>query len=162
MVSNIAACGVVADVLRKFGEVRIRVFGTSMMPALNPGDSIFIRRAAIEEVTPKNIVLFLRDGRLFAHRVVEKLSGPGREDLRLITRGDRLQQNDPPICQSELLGRVMWAERHGNRIDPNKPLSFLNRAIAPILQASERATYVYMRFFDLQRSILFGEAVRKI
>jgi len=162
MVSNNAACGVVADVVRKFGEVRIRVFGTSMMPALNPGDSIFVKRAAIEEVSAKEIVLFLQDGRLFAHRVVRTVRGQGADDLRLITRGDRLQQNDFPISPSELLGRVMWAERHGRRIDPSKPLSYLKRMIAPILQASEHATYVYMRFIDLQRSILFGEAVRKI
>ncbi len=146
--------------VRGFGEVRIRVFGTSMMPALNPGDVISIQRAAIEEVSPGNIVLFSRGGRLFAHRVVEKLGGP--DDLRLITRGDRLRRNDPPVSQSELLGRVIRAQRNGKQIDPNKPLNILNQAIAPLLRASERATYVYMRFFDFQRAIFSGGAVRKI
>jgi signal peptidase I len=150
----------VEDMVRGFGEVRIRVFGTSMMPALNPGDVISIQRAAIEEVSPGNIVLFLRDRRLFAHRVVKKLGGP--DDLRLITRGDRLQQNDPPVSQSEMLGRVIRAERNGKQIDPNKPLNILNQAIAPLLRASERATYVYMRFFDFRRAIFSGGAVRKI
>jgi hypothetical protein len=150
----------VEDVVRGFGEARIRVFGTSMMPALNPGDVISIQRATIEEVSPGNIVLFSRGGRLFAHRVVEKLGGP--DDLRLITRGDRLRRNDPPVSQSELLGRVIRAQRNGKQFDPDKPLNLLEQAIAPLLRASERATYVYMRFFDFQRAIFSGGAVRGI
>ena len=156
--SNQTACGVVEDLVRTFGEVRIRVFGTSMMPALNPGDVVSIQGTAMEEVWVGEIVVFTRDGRLFAHRVVEKIGSVA--ELRLITRGDRLPQNDPPVTPTELLGRITGAERNGKRIDPNKPLGPVKRAIAPLLKISEHATFAYMRFLEFQRAIFLAERVR--
>ena len=158
--SNTWASGLVEEVVRDFGEVRIRVFGTSMMPALNPGDVISIQKTAIEDICAGNIVLFIRDGRLFAHRVVQRIGDAC--DMRLITRGDRLLQNDPDVSRMEFIGRVICAERNGKKVDFNVPLHLMKRMIAPLLRASERATYVYMRFVDLQRAVFSGGRVRRI
>lgn len=37
-------CELVADVARRFGEVRLRLTGASMMPAVRPGDVITAQR----------------------------------------------------------------------------------------------------------------------
>jgi hypothetical protein len=92
------------DVVRDFGSVRLRVFGTSMVPSILPGDVISVRRADISEITSGQIVLYSRAGRLFAHRVVAGIGSP--EEPLLVTHGDRLTHDDFPISSNELLGLV--------------------------------------------------------
>jgi hypothetical protein len=63
-------CELVAAALRSGAHTRVRVMGTSMLPALWPGD-ILIARAQAFAPEPADIVLVLRSGRLFAqHKVV--------------------------------------------------------------------------------------------
>src|ERR1700682_3768205 len=103
-VSTTLACGLAGEIVRTFGGVRLRVFGTSMVPSILPGDLISVQRADLSEISPGEIVLYSREGRLFAYRVVDLVGSRG--DRRLLTRGDRLSQNDPLVSGSELLGRV--------------------------------------------------------
>ena len=56
------ACGLAEEVVRTFGEVRLRVFGTSMVPSILPGDLVLIQRASLHEISAGEVVLFLRDG----------------------------------------------------------------------------------------------------
>jgi hypothetical protein len=104
--------GLAAEVLGRFGEVRLRVMGSSMLPSVQPGDVLTIRRCAMSAVESGAIVLFTRDGRLFAHRVV------ARRNTHLVTRGDALEWQDPPICQDQLLGRVVTLTRNGRQRQP--------------------------------------------
>ena len=71
-------CELVAEVLRSFGQVRLRVNGASMLPTVLPGDILTVCRHDTTEPLPGDIVLFGRDGRLVAHRIVE-VRGPGSE-----------------------------------------------------------------------------------
>lgn len=64
-------CELAAEVLRSFGELRFRANGSSMLPAVWPGDMLLVRSQDAAAVVPGDIVLFGRGGRLFAHRVVE-------------------------------------------------------------------------------------------
>src|ERR1700684_3632706 len=115
------ACGLAGEVVRTFGAVRLRVFGTSMVPSILPGDLVFIQRANASEISTGEIALYLRGGRLFAHRVVGRA---GNAELPLlILRGDRLRREDPPVCPSELLGRVRFIERGGRRLQPASRLN---------------------------------------
>ena len=66
------ACGLAEEVVRAFGEVRLRVFGTSMVPSILPGDLVLIQRANLHEISAGEVVLFLQNGRLFVHRVVDR------------------------------------------------------------------------------------------
>ena len=142
---NVAAlaCGLAGDVVRTFGEVRLRVFGTSMVPSVLPGDLISVQRAGISEISIGEIVLYTRAERLFAHRVVAHHGGP--EHLRLITRGDRLRRNDPPVTSNELLGRVISVVRGGCKID----FAPLDRVwmlpLLHLLRTSDYATFAYTR-----------------
>ncbi|HEV2381834.1 MAG TPA: S24/S26 family peptidase [Terriglobia bacterium] len=130
------------EVLRSFGEAQLPVTGASMLPALWPGDVIRVRRGDVTEVRPGEIVLFLRDGRIVAHRVVQCCSGTGTLPVLhqdgthdqthsqsgcatmpttggatsfLVTRGDRVKKSDAPVAAEELLGRVVAIERNHGR-----------------------------------------------
>jgi signal peptidase I len=147
-------CALAEEVVRVFGEVRLRVFGTSMAPSLLPGDLVSIQRASIEDVSPGEIVLFLQKGRLFVHRVVQRNApdaGMGFGESRLITRGDRLLHEDPPVSASELLGRVVGIERDNRKIE--LPAHGSNPLMARALQSSDRATYLYLRLASLCRNL---------
>jgi len=140
------ACGLAEEVVRAFGEVRLRVFGISMVPAIFPGDVVSVRRASIEEISVGEAVLYSRSGRLFVHRVVDRTSaatGDRSGELRLITRGDRMRRDDFPVAPSELLGRVVAIERAGRRVD--FPACQSNTLVARALRFSDRLTSHYLR-----------------
>jgi signal peptidase I len=141
--SNTLGCELAAEIVRRFGMVKLRVTGTSMAPAIHPGDILAIRRATIAEVSPGSIVLFARQSRLFAHRVVEK----NNDSLEpcLLTRGDRLLQDDAPVTASELLGYVTSIARGRRQILPPVRLNRTERALGCLLRFSDRATGLYLR-----------------
>ena len=100
----------VADVVRCFGEVRLKVTGSSMMPAIWPGDIITACRRNIAELQPGHIVLYRREGMLVAHRIT-CIHG----DL-VTTRGDSLEHNDPAITVPDIIGQVIQLVRNGRRV----------------------------------------------
>jgi signal peptidase I len=154
------ARGLAEDVVREFGEVRVRVFGTSMAPSILPGSLIVVQRADVSEISDGEIVLYSREGRFFAHRVVGRTRIG--EQPALITRGDRLTYDDPPITSGELLGRVTCVQHGEGRVErqiqPAAQLGAANRAIRYILQRSDRATYLYLRLASFWASLFSGRA----
>jgi signal peptidase I len=151
-----ASKALVEDVVRSFGTVRLRVLGTSMVPAMLPGDLVSIHRAGLHEISVGDVVLFLQNGRLFIHRVVggnDSSATGNTEEPYLITRGDRLRHNDPPVSSKELLGRVASIERDSRNIELAPDES--NSLFARLLRASDRATYLYLRLGACWRTLLF-------
>jgi signal peptidase I len=114
-------CSLAAEVLRIWGRLRLRACGTSMLPTLWPGDLLTIRSHAFEQAGPGDIVLYMRAGRLFVHRIVRR-SGSGPQAF-LITRGDCMPKNDPPVREAELLGRVTHVRHCGSLMVPTRKLS---------------------------------------
>ncbi len=114
--SHAAACELAEEVIRKFGTVRLRVQGTSMTPAIRPGDTISIRRAHPREIEPGEIIMYSRDGQMFAHRVLRRVHENG--EMQFLTQGDRMLHPDPPVSAENLLGRVVLIERGHRRIAP--------------------------------------------
>ena len=72
-----------AEVLASFGAARLPVTGSSMFPALCPGDLLDLRRPDV--IQDGDIVVFERHGQFVAHRVVSQTSAT------IVTRGDRLR-----------------------------------------------------------------------
>ena len=99
-----------AEVVRCFGELRLRVNGSSMLPGVRPEDVLLIRHCRIEEAGRGDIVLYIRQRRLFAHRVIS-WSG-----ARLVTQGDGVAEPDLPVTANELLGKVVRVMRRGKTI----------------------------------------------
>jgi signal peptidase len=152
------------EVARTFGTLRLRVTGTSMLPAIQPGDLLSIGRVDLRDTSPGEIVLFARGGRLFAHRIVDRGGGasdpyasqPYAGKPYIVTRGDRLIENDPPVFQSELLGRVTSIERARSRVRSRPWLDGPNRVLGRLLRSSDRATLVFLRVTALWRAFSLG------
>jgi signal peptidase I len=104
----------VADVLRGSGhlrqDVRLRVHGESMLPALWPGDVVEIASCSLKDLRPGEIVLAEREDRLFLHRLIAPCTPNG---FRL--RGDSMPASDPQYPPEALLGRLVRSvdERRG-------------------------------------------------
>jgi signal peptidase I len=131
-----SGCELVAEVARRFGEVRLRVTGASMMPTVWPGDILIVRSCNTNEFEPGQIVLYRRDGKLVAHRIIRI-----QDDL-LTTRGDSVRHDDSPIRKCDVVGRVVALVRRGREVPFG--LSFWRRAGAGILRRSDFCLRVAM------------------
>jgi|SRR5579863_5495931 len=116
-----------AEVLRSGGAIRLQALGTSMLPSIWPGDVLSIEHAPGKDVVPGDIVLVARDGRFFVHRLIKKRGS------HWITRGDSLPQNDPPLAEAQVLGKVSLIHRKTGDIVPGPRLSVPGRALAWML-----------------------------
>ena len=96
----------VAETLRASGCSRLRVHGESMLPALWPGDVVEIASCSPEDVRPGEMVLALRDGRLFLHRFVGRFNDPCKPNGFLL-RGDSMPGPDPRFPPGAMLGRLV-------------------------------------------------------
>ena len=100
------------DVLRRFGRLRFRATGGSMLPAIAPGDLLEFHRCSAEALRRNDVVLLRRNGGLVAHRVVAV--GPGS----LVTRGDALPANDAPWDPRDVMGRLVGHRRGHRHLHP--------------------------------------------
>jgi signal peptidase len=145
-------CELAGEVLRSSGMLRLRVTGWSMLPAVWPGDTLVVESAASDAVADGDIVLFGRDRRLFAHRVISQ-SKMARSNLsQLLTRGDSMPQTDPPVAADELLGKVSHIIRNGKCIEPTRSLSFSERAVAALVRHSQVAARVVVGVHGLRQA----------
>jgi Peptidase S24-like len=135
--------GLARETLRDHGTIRLKAWGTSMIPSVWPGDLLTIQSAAHDEVVPGDIVLVMRDNRFFVHRLVAT-----RRDgdcFSWITRGDAMPQNDPPSARSELLGRVVGISRTNRNFVTSRRVSLLQSALAKMLCHSDRLRVLALR-----------------
>jgi hypothetical protein len=143
--SHSLRCELAAEVLRSSGSLRLRVTGWSMLPTIWPGDTLIIEHTE-GAIIPGDIVLFQRERRFFAHRVVE--AGQGSPT---VTRGDSMPKCDGPVPARDLLGKVRFIVRNGKLIEPAKSLGLPERAAAALLQRSERAARVAVTLHNLRQ-----------
>jgi len=140
-------CELASEVLRSSGTLRLRVMGWSMLPAIWPGDTLVVERVESDPISAGDIVLYSRDRRLFAHRVV----GKAVEDAGILTRGDALPQADPPVAERDLLGRIRFILRNGKCVEPAKTRHFSHRAVAALVRNSEIAARVVVGVHGMRR-----------
>ena len=118
----------VADALRGSGDlrqvVRLRVHGESMLPSLWPGDVVEIANCSLEDVRPGEVVLALRDGRLFLHRLV------ATQPNAFVLRGDSMPGPDPWFAGEAFVGRLVRDSRHNSVRDfQRRVMRILARAL---------------------------------
>ena len=95
-----AGCDLVAEVVCATGSAKLKVTGLSMLPAIWPGDVLTISRTSPKLLEPDQIVLYRRNGKLTAHRVVQVAN----DDF--LTRGDCVPSLDPPVPFTAIVGQV--------------------------------------------------------
>jgi hypothetical protein len=146
----------VRQVLRRFGAVRLRAFGASMWPAIQPGDLLDVQRVTPARLTPGDVVLFERNGRLFVHRVV------WRRGRVMQTRGDAHWRADPPLTADDLLGMVTVVSREGIASAPPPPAgraaamravlgSWRRRPVLGLFQGATLTRFVRSAVLDVVR-----------
>ena len=133
-----------AEAVRSFGALRLRVTGSSMLPAIRPGDILLIRRCSVDEPVVGDVVLFTRERRLFAHRVV------ARSDAGLVTQGDGVAQPDPGVDATEFLGKVSQVLRRGTSLPVRTKPSLSGRMAAALVRRSALAGRLLTRLHGLR------------
>ncbi len=144
-----------AEVLRRGARlpqsVRLRVYGESMLPALWPGDVVEIASCSLEDVRPGDVVLALRDGRLFLHRFVARCA----PDSFLLC-GDSMYSSDPPYPSEALLGRLVRGSDGRQRIStaPLRPGlgAKCSRAVGTLLCHCDMARCLVLKIHSLRRA----------
>jgi hypothetical protein len=108
-----------------------------------------IERVSGDAVSEGDIVLFGRDRRFFVHRIVTK----GKpQNTVLVTRGDAMPTADPPVPESDLLGRVSFIVRNGKCLKPSQSRRFPERAVAALVQRSTFAARVVVGVHGLRQT----------
>ena len=120
-------CVLVGEVVRSFGMVRLRVTGSSMLPAVWPGDTLIILCRNSNELRPGDMLLYCREGRLVVHRVVSRSACRGQ--LGIAVRGDSLSTQEDLVHPSEIFGTVSGIVRNGKYIEPISRLKYHQRLI---------------------------------
>jgi hypothetical protein len=124
---------VTSDLLTRGYGVRFRAGGGSMSPAIGDGDMITVKPTAATRLEPGRVVLYRREGRVFAHRIVQSANAaPGG---RLVLRGDAARVCDEPVAPSQVLGEVVAVTPRANVSRLRTLRSGLRRMAASLLLA---------------------------
>jgi signal peptidase I len=127
-------CELAREVLRSSGDLRFSATGWSMLPSIRPGETLVVKRVRSEQVRIGDVILTGRDSWLRAHRVVSIVGNGDRRQW--ITQGDALSTPDPPVNQTELLGRVVYSIRDGKCTPILSELSVIQSVLATIVRSS--------------------------
>lgn len=119
------------------------VTGGSMWPAIRSGDIVFVKGAAISQVSAGQVAVFEREGRLFVHRILARIDATGQEGKGsfLLTKGDALGGTDLPVSSQEFLGRVVRLHRGDRHIDMESLFHRATGRIAALLSPASRIVY---------------------
>lgn len=96
---------VTSDLLTRGYGVRFRAGGASMTPAIGDGDTITVKPTTSDRLAPGRVVLYRRQDRVFAHRIVRGATTAA--DGHLVLRGDAARTCDEPVAPSQVLGEVV-------------------------------------------------------
>lgn len=131
------------ETLRRAGTVRLKAWGASMLPSIWPGELLTIHGVTQDQLLPGDIIWVRRSRRCFVHRFVSKHPAP--DGLLLITRGDAMRQDDPPVAASELMGRVMNVQRGNRSFVSTRRVPLVHSAAGWILCRSDRLRSLVLR-----------------
>ena|ERR1700691_4614857 len=143
------------EVLRSTGEARLFARGGSMLPSIWPGDILEIHRVGATDLAPDDIVVFARENRLVVHRILSL--NRERDDVVLITRGDRSPKSDSPVSAIELLGKVKTIQRGGRKLLPHR--TRWTRIASWILLRSELCTRVLLYLALIRKDSLARDPI---
>ena len=143
-----------AEVLSRFGEVRIVELGSSMIPSIYPGDILTIRSEPKHAARCGDIVLHLRERRFCVHRVTHTWQEGGC--LMFATWGDAAARQDPPFDKNQLLGRVTAIFRRGRQVDFAQVDTLRRKLLRSAVRRSGALATALLRWHLLQTRIFRG------
>ena len=150
-----AKLSLVFEALRLHGYCRFQVSGNSMLPAIWPGETVLIQSRAVEQLSSGDIVFYEMAGRVFLHRLREVRSES--TGVQLITRGDAMQQADPPIPAERLLGVLASVRRNGVWVTPSRRRSTGSRIVAALAWRSDLFSRVLLRMPSRRNPVVLNK-----
>jgi signal peptidase I len=158
----------VDEVLARGVCIRLKGRGGSMYPFVRTGDMLLIEPKIPSELKIGDLVLYRREsGVHIVHRLIRK-----NGLTSLITRGDGLFYDDPPVPVDQVLGRVIAVERDGRSRKLDSPLNKVFGRVWAKLSPMNRWLYyllkpawkIYRKFglFIQKVKGLFGLGIRKL
>jgi hypothetical protein len=139
-------CTLAAEALQSWGTLKLRATGISMLPTLWPGDLLTVQSVGPEIAQPGDILLYMRGGRFFVHRLVKR--NHGHDKSSLVPRGDCMSEDDPPIGTHELLGKITEVQRADKVFAPARTLSLLGKLVAWMFCHSQLFRRVGLRLWS--------------
>jgi signal peptidase I len=125
---------------------RLPAVGNSMLPTIRPGDTLVVGRTDAEPVAVGEVIVWLADERLIAHRVVRLWEQAGESYFQ--TRGDARRQTDPVAPRARILGRVVAVERPERQPTPRTP-----RHVPGFSRVSRLAALIWTRCLSSRSSV---------
>jgi signal peptidase I len=109
---------ILLDVLKKYGSIELPAAGVSMYPVIKDGDICSFTICDPNNLTSKDIVLFMSDqGKLVAHRFYKTTT---KNNIpQFIFKGDTNLGTDTPIPKEFILGKLHYIKRGSKRIYSN-------------------------------------------
>ncbi len=123
-----------------------------MIPSIYPGDLLTVRSQVIAEARHGHIVLALREGRFWAHRLIRKWRQGNR--FVLATRGDALPDEDPSLDESQVLGRVTSIVRYGKPVEFARIEGFSTKLLRWAVRNSNALAKTLLRRHSLRLRLL--------
>jgi len=147
--SDSAKIAMAVDLLRSRHAIRLRACGTSMLPALWPGDLLTIAPFIAAQAVAGDIVLVVRDDRFFIHRLTQ--IGGGTADW--ITRGDAMAVCDPPVSVDQIIGRVSKVRRNDREFMVPQQLPMISGQFAKLIAHSNFLRNAFLRAIALRQRL---------
>lgn len=94
-------------------SLRFEARGWSMYPLIKDGDVLEVSPVPWCKVRSGDVLFYRSGDRMLAHRALGRCSGESESRMRV--RGDGFLQEDPPICERDMIGRVDAVYRPGRR-----------------------------------------------
>ncbi|MBM4396512.1 MAG: S24 family peptidase [Deltaproteobacteria bacterium] len=144
--------GMIREQLALGIRVRLRVWGTSMLPLIPPGATVVIAPASGCGPRPGDVVAIDRDGRTVCHVLVSVRRAPDGTELR--TAGTSAAP-DAPVDGGSLVGRIAAVEWGPLRLDTDSP------AFTAVRRLAARAGPLFRLALPLLRLPRIADALRR-
>lgn len=96
------------EALERGYELTLSTIGASMFPLLSSHNKITVAKCNYEELKPGDLILFKSqtdDSVLVAHRLIQKIKN--ENSYIFVTKGDATFNNDKPITQEAIMGKII-------------------------------------------------------
>ena len=148
MLKKYCEIAVFEDILKRGSSLRVKVTGRSMVPFLNDGEFVTIKKVPPHALRKGNLIFFKNSqGTPLLHRIIQRRKS---FDHKIIfrTKGDALIAFDEPVQYQNVLGKVIRIEKRnfGLRLKTINMESFQWRAInAMVADISRFRSYFLAR-----------------
>lgn len=111
--------GRIASAIKKHGRISLRIYGTTMLPCVQPGDVALVSEATPESIREGDLVLLRRDNHLLVRRFAEV---PRAQDsVNALAGAKSANSANEAIRPEEVLGRIIRLHRRGHLVDLDSP-----------------------------------------